>query len=73
MGYGKRYAWMPGYHSCMNHVFDLDTNSAICGSPTRPKNIFRPRPSDWCAVDCEKCKVCAEKIIKEANDEQKGY
>lgn len=61
----RELAWYPGVHSNLNHLYDLQTGSAICGSTARRQGGFK---QDWRKTDCENCVRSADKIHNEERE-----
>jgi hypothetical protein len=64
----RELVWMPGYAG-KNHLYDLATNKAICGSDAKPKTDKRGWGLNyWQNMDCPRCKSKANEL--EANEDQ---
>lgn len=63
----RELAWYPGIHSDLNHLYDMKTNLAVCGSTARRMG-FKTAFHDWRETDCPKCIIIADKIHNEERD-----
>ena len=68
----RELAWYPGVHSNLNHIYDMATGKAICGSPARRKeetNGYRmSHKTYWLNADCLLCKSKANEFEAEEDD-----
>ena len=72
-------AWYPGVHSDLNHLYDMATGVAICGSTARmPSDFEQFTPTGfkkhvWHETDCPECIIVADKIHNDERDaEEEG-
>lgn len=61
----RELAWYPGIHSNLNHLYDLKTGAAICGSTARRQTGWKQY---WRELDCENCVRIADKIHNEERE-----
>lgn len=59
--------WCPGFHSNVNHLYDLETDHALCGSTARPIK-YKISFHGWREIDCPKCIIIADNIHNEERD-----
>jgi hypothetical protein len=67
IGMKRELAWLPGFHSDLNHIYDLQTGVAICGSTARMKAYKIPF-HDWNETDCRKCIIIEDRTHNEERD-----
>lgn len=59
----RKLVWRPGTHSSLNHLYDIATGKAICGSKAAAKHGMEGWGLNfWQEKDCQRCKSVANEL-----------
>lgn len=63
-------AWYPGMHSTMNHLYDVQSGTTLCGAKSKRKESNRGWGLNyWQNADCPRCKSKANELEEQEDDD----